>query len=292
MLRKLASSSFALIPVVSAASTVADPKPSDDQSKTAKKHKPQDLPIYSTIHDDEPKRYVFHFRAAMFHFETFRLSWFSAFLANFTRWIKCNSRAAAVQSEPSVVRSSIEGGVRVVRETCCDCVNSIKDKKKPVDEFVSTGIAHSQCKYCGINWNWEERNVEGRSKRDTKQSSFYFEPFLRNKRQFNANWEETQHEFFPQFFTNCSLPNPIVALDFLNEPTNGIHRAGAIGVGAVAGYILAIRRGFFRRLVYTSAGGLGVASICYPTEAEKYWHEAISQSKVYATILYNFAYGG
>lgn len=29
----------------------------------------------------------------------------------------------------------------------CDCVNFIKDKKKPVDEFIATGIEHSQCKF-------------------------------------------------------------------------------------------------------------------------------------------------
>lgn len=60
----------------------------------------------------------------------------------------------------------------------------------------------------------------------------------------------------------------------------------------MSGYIIAIRRGFFRRLLYTSIGGLGVASICYPKEAEIYWQQALHESKTYATILYNFAYGG
>lgn len=83
-----------------------------------------------------------------------------------------------------------------------------------------------------------------------------------------------------------------VIFDYLNEPANGIHRAGAIAVGAVSGYIFAIRRGFFRRLLYTSIGGLGVASVCYPKEAEQYWQQALTESKTYATILYNFAYGG
>lgn len=78
----------------------------------------------------------------------------------------------------------------------------------------------------------------------------------------------------------------------MNEPTNGIHRAGAIAVGALSGYIIGIRRGFFRRLLYSSAGGLGVASICYPKEAEKYSQQAVVEAKTYATIVYNFAYGG
>lgn len=83
-----------------------------------------------------------------------------------------------------------------------------------------------------------------------------------------------------------------VAFDYLNQPANGIHRTAAIAVGAVSGYIIAIRRGFFRRLLYTSIGGLGVASICYPKEAEKYWQQSLNETKTYATILYNFAYGG
>lgn len=78
----------------------------------------------------------------------------------------------------------------------------------------------------------------------------------------------------------------------MNEPTNGIHRAGAIAVGALSGYIIGIRRGFIRRLIYSSAGGLGVASICYPKEAVIYSQQALTEAKVYATILYNFAYGG
>lgn len=84
----------------------------------------------------------------------------------------------------------------------------------------------------------------------------------------------------------------LVAFDYLNQPAHGIHRTAAIAVGAVSGYIIAIRRGFFRRLLYTSVGGLGVASICYPKEAEQYWHQTLNETKTYATILYNFAYGG
>lgn len=83
-----------------------------------------------------------------------------------------------------------------------------------------------------------------------------------------------------------------VIYDFLNEPANGIHRAGAIAVGALSGYIIGIRRGFIRRLFYTSFTGLGVASLCYPKEARQYSQQAITEAKTYATIVYNFAYGG
>lgn len=37
---------------------------------------------------------------------------------------------------------------------------------------------------------------------------------------------------------------------------------------------------------------MGVASICYPKEAEHYWQQALNESRTYATIVYNFAYGG
>lgn len=93
-------------------------------------------------------------------------------------------------------------------------------------------------------------------------------------------------------FRNLNFNNFLVIIDYLNEPANGIHRAGAIAVGALSGYIIGIRRGFFRRLIYTSAGGLGVASLCYPKEAAVYSQQALAETKVYATILYNFAYGG
>lgn len=131
-------------------------------------------------------------------------------------------------------------------------MNAVKDKKKPIDDFIATGVEHSQCKF---RWHFVNQFV----------------------------CQNLNDENF--FFIS-------VAFDYLNQPANGIHRAGAIAVGAMSGYIIAIRRGFFRRLLYTSAGGLGVASICYPKEAEIYWQQALNESKTYATILYNFAYGG
>lgn len=95
--------------ILLSAAPVAAAAVKDDKPKEATKYRPSDLPIYSTIYAKDIKK------------------------------------SAEPESE-SIIRSSIEGGVKVVRECCCDCVNSIKDKKKPVDEFVSTGVAHSQCK--------------------------------------------------------------------------------------------------------------------------------------------------
>lgn len=52
----------------------------------------------------------------------------------------------ASDAESSIIHSSIESGVKVVREFGCASVNAVKDKKKPVDDFIATGIGHSQCK--------------------------------------------------------------------------------------------------------------------------------------------------
>lgn len=56
-----------------------------------------------------------------------------------------SSRKLKVTAEPSIIRSSIECGVKVVRENACDCVRSVQAQKKPIDDVISTGIEHSQC---------------------------------------------------------------------------------------------------------------------------------------------------
>lgn len=151
-------------------------------------------------------------------------------------------------TEAGAIRTSIEGGIKVVREGCCDVVKAVQVQKKPIDDFVSTGIEHSQCELIMWAGLWRQ-------------------------------W-------------NLLVPVIPVIYDYLNEPSNGIHRAGAITVGALSGYIIGIRRGFIRRLLYTSIAGLGVASVCYPKEAREYSQQAIAEAKTYATIVYNFAYGG
>lgn len=57
-------------------------------------------------------------------------------------------------------------------------------------------------------------------------------------------------------------------------------RVGAIAVGSLAGVVLGVRGGFFKKIFYASITGSAVASVCYPREAKKY-----------ATVAYNFAYG-
>uniref|UniRef100_A0A182MHH9 MICOS complex subunit n=1 Tax=Anopheles culicifacies TaxID=139723 RepID=A0A182MHH9_9DIPT len=68
-------------------------------------------------------------------------------------------------------------------------------------------------------------------------------------------------------------------------------RVGAIAIGGLAGLIFGLRGGLFKRIIYTSIGAGGVASICYPQEAEMYAQHGLVEAKKYATIGYNFVYG-
>lgn len=110
MFKKLIGGSVALLSVPVAAATPKDNTPNDPL-----KCRPSELPIYPTMDTEK------------------------------------NVKTSSTPSESnSLIRSSLEGGVQVVREACCDCVKTLKDKKKPIDEFVSTGVGHSQCKWTGF----------------------------------------------------------------------------------------------------------------------------------------------
>lgn len=81
-------------------------------------------------------------------------------------------------------------------------------------------------------------------------------------------------------------------LKYLREESNVAPRIGAIAVGGLSGYILALRRGIFRKLIYTSIGAGGMAALCYPREAKEYSHEALQLLKRYIIIGYHFINGG
>lgn len=78
----------------------------------------------------------------------------------------------------------------------------------------------------------------------------------------------------------------------MKEPSNSLPRAGAIALGAASGYIIGLRHGVIRRLLYTTISGSAVASFCYPKEAENIAQQGIIEAKQLAKIGYNFAYGG
>lgn len=69
-------------------------------------------------------------------------------------------------------------------------------------------------------------------------------------------------------------------------------RAGAIALGAATGFVFGLRHGFIRRILYTTFGTAGMASICYPQDAEVYAQKGLTEAKAWAKIGYNFAYGG
>lgn len=79
--------------------------------------------------------------------------------------------------------------------------------------------------------------------------------------------------------------------DYLNEPSNTLPRAGAIALGSATGFVIGLRHGAIRRLVYTAFGTVGMASICYPKDAEVYAQKGLGEAKAWAKIGYNFAYG-
>lgn len=66
---------------------------------------------------------------------------------------------------------------------------------------------------------------------------------------------------------------------------------GAIALGSAAGFIIGLRHGAIRRILYTGIGGTAIASVCYPQTAEMYAQHGIAEAKKLATIGYNFAYG-
>ncbi|GJQ67111.1 hypothetical protein Trydic_g8042 [Trypoxylus dichotomus] len=80
-------------------------------------------------------------------------------------------------------------------------------------------------------------------------------------------------------------------VNYLQEEDNTTPRAGAIAIGGLAGLILGLRGRFFRRLLFTTTGALGMAAICYPHEAVEYSDIARKEAKRYFSIAYNFYYG-
>ncbi|XP_076254778.1 MICOS complex subunit 26/27 [Rhynchophorus ferrugineus] len=90
---------------------------------------------------------------------------------------------------------------------------------------------------------------------------------------------------------NESKQNVEWLVDYLRQEDNMLPKAGAIGIGVLTGLIFGLRGGFFKRTIYATTGGLGMAAICYPKEASEYTRVGITESKKYLTIAYNFAYG-
>lgn len=86
---------------------------------------------------------------------------------------------------------------------------------------------------------------------------------------------------------HAALEDAEDAIAYLQCEENVVPRCGAVAIGGVSGFIFGMRGGFFKRFIYTSAGALGIAAICYPAEAKEYSKIGLG----YAAIAYNFIVG-
>lgn len=80
-------------------------------------------------------------------------------------------------------------------------------------------------------------------------------------------------------------------LDYLRAEENVIPRTGAIALSGLTGLVFALRRGFFKRLIYMSVGAGGMAALCYPKEAEEYFDEGMVLVRKYGLIGHHLATG-
>ncbi|XP_069938009.1 microtubule-associated protein futsch isoform X2 [Cherax quadricarinatus] len=85
----------------------------------------------------------------------------------------------------------------------------------------------------------------------------------------------------------------MVTVDYITDEENILPRAGAITVGGLAGLVIGARKrgGFFKKVLYTSTGVVGAASLCYPRQAYHISQQVFGNVKDYATIGYNFIAG-
>lgn len=81
-------------------------------------------------------------------------------------------------------------------------------------------------------------------------------------------------------------------VNYLRQEDNTLPKAGAISIGAFAGFIFGLRGGFLKRTIYATTGALGMAAVCYPKEASEYTQTGLVEGKKILTIAYNFVYGG
>uniref|UniRef100_A0A1B6CFL1 MICOS complex subunit n=1 Tax=Clastoptera arizonana TaxID=38151 RepID=A0A1B6CFL1_9HEMI len=83
----------------------------------------------------------------------------------------------------------------------------------------------------------------------------------------------------------------LTTISFLREDDNLIQRYCAIGAGGLLGLIISIRRGLFKRILYTTTGAVGVAAVLYPKEAREYSSGGLKEAKKYAIVGYHFLNG-
>ncbi|XP_045472133.1 MICOS complex subunit MIC27 [Harmonia axyridis] len=80
-------------------------------------------------------------------------------------------------------------------------------------------------------------------------------------------------------------------LTYLRRENSTAPKVGAIAIGGLTGLILSLRKGYFKRTLYTTAGATIMTAVCYPKQTSEYTQIGITEGGKYATIAYNFAYG-
>lgn len=79
---------------------------------------------------------------------------------------------------------------------------------------------------------------------------------------------------------------------YLSEESDESVRMGAVGVGVIAGYLMGLRGGFFKRMIFAGTGGMAMSALCYPQETYELSQKGLQETKKYVKIAYNFVYGG
>lgn len=116
---------------------------------------------------------------------------------------------------------------------------------------------------------------------------------IRSVRQTWAKYSEEMvaYERVAKQSFNESKQNVKWLIDYLQQEDNTFPKAGAIGIGALTGFVFGLRGKLFKRTIYATTGALGMAAVCYPKEASEYAQLGLGEGKKYLTIAYNFVYG-
>nr|CAH7744271.1 unnamed protein product [Callosobruchus chinensis] len=130
-------------------------------------------------------------------------------------------------------------------------------------------------------------------RQDIVEAPGIIETTIRDTRQTVTKYSEElkAYQRVTQEHLSKSKENAQWLIDYLHEEDNTLPRAGAVGIGALAGLIFGLRGGFIKRTLYATAGATGVAAICYPSEASEYSKVGLTEAKKYITVAYNFVYG-
>ncbi|KAI5738001.1 MICOS complex subunit MIC27 isoform X1 [Diaphorina citri] len=93
------------------------------------------------------------------------------------------------------------------------------------------------------------------------------------------------------YVINTGIAHSSAQIHYLRDEDNLLARVGAIAGGSFLGLLFAVRKGFFKKLIYSTSGGLLMASLCYPKEADEYSEVVFSEAKKYALVGYHFLNG-